>query len=94
MAEIFLKIEDSPTYAAGDILLAVNDNTIKTAHAGNLCNKRDIGFNSDGLREPGTLTESLLKNFYQYKFERVGPTTVKRINLADQSFDIIGPNGS
>jgi hypothetical protein len=83
MAELVLKIGAGANYQDGDTLEAFNERRIKGVHAEHLTNVMEMGFNSDGLRPQGCLADQAQCIRYQYKFVRVGRTTVKRQTLAD-----------
>jgi len=89
MAELLLKIKDTPTYDDGDIVCAFNDRRISQVHVQHICHPTTVGFNSDGMRDHDTLVEVFLANTYQFKFERVSKTEVKRYNLLTGDVDLI-----
>ena len=94
MAELLLRVRDNAgdqQTKDGDIICAFNNRRIKHVHAEMVCHKDKIGFNRDGLRDKDTLLEHYLKNTYQYKFQRINRTQIKRITLSDMSEEIIGP---
>jgi hypothetical protein len=98
--ELVLKINssgDSQTqYQDGDIIEAFSDTRIHFCHAEMICHHDKFPFNGDGLRDHNTLLENLLQNTSKYKFVRLNPTEVKRINLLSLEESIISsvPNVS
>jgi len=80
MPEIVLKIGIGSNYEDGDIVCAFNCRRIRCVHAEQICHIKTAGFNSDGLRPLNSLPELFQKETYQYRFERVSKTEVKRIN--------------
>lgn len=87
MAEIILKVGDTPTYQDGDILCAFTDRHISCCHAQNICNPKHAGFKANGLRDIDSLTFKMFSEFYQYKFIRVSKTEVIRFGLQDASVE-------
>lgn len=99
MAELLIKIGDRSNrphdYKDGDILVAVNDYRIHRANAQSICHIDNTPFNSDGIRESNSLNEDMKKSIYQYRFERVSSTEVKRTNqltLEEEIFSNIPNN--
>jgi hypothetical protein len=87
MAEIALKVEDSPVYKDGDVLCAFNRRRIRCAHAEHVVAPHKAGFNRDGLRPAASLAARALELTRQYKFQRVNRTTVRRTNLRTGSIE-------
>lgn len=67
-----------PRYEDGDILCAINKRRIREVNAERICHVKHAGFNSDGLRQIGTINELFLKKTSKYKFERISATEVRR----------------
>lgn len=93
MAELVLKVGSfnpgSPEhYQDGDILCAFNQRRIRLVHSQHICKPKS--FTSNGLRQDGSLSEKFLSRTRQYKFERVGKDTVKRIVIATSEEEILG----
>lgn len=88
MAEIVLKVKDSPTYKDGDILCAFSDRRISDVHVQHICHPKNHDFNSDGLRDRNTLLEIHLQNVMEFRFERVSKTEMKRYNLRTGEVDL------
>ena len=80
MAELVNKIGDGAGYEDGDCLCAFNGRMISCTHAGMITAVRKAGFNRDGLRQLGTIFEDWYALTHQYKFTRVGRTTVERLD--------------
>ena len=91
--ELVLKINSSGAsqtqYQDGDIIEAFSNTRIHFCHAEMICHHDNFAFNGDGLRDHGTLLEKLLQNTSKYKFVRLNPTEVKRINLLSLEESII-----
>jgi len=77
MAELIIKVGEGGSYEDGDILCALNDKNVQGTHAQHICHYQYSGFNSDGLRLDGK-SLAFLDCVYQYRFERVNETQVKR----------------
>ena len=82
--------EGDSDFQVGDVVHAFNRKRILTVHAEMITNTRNFSFTSQGLREPDTLLDIYLRNAREFKFERVGSTEVKKINLATGEETIIG----
>lgn len=100
MAELFLKVKrdnaPDPAYQDGDIIVAMNDRRIKDVHAQHICHHKNTGFNSSGLRPPISLLYEYLSRVYQYRFDVVSKTEIKRTTLSNSMEEIISdkPNVS
>ncbi len=85
MAEALLYLgnngPDDTFWRDGDPLNFRNDNQILCVNAEHICNYKKAPFNSDGLRDPGTLLEGFKKNTYKYKFERASSYETIRTTL-------------
>jgi len=82
--ELIVKIQSAgsnPAYQDGDVVQAMSLDQIYTVHAEMICNTSNFGFNTQGLRDVGTLLEKFESTINLYKFERVNSNDVKRINL-------------
>ncbi len=90
-AQIIIQPGPHATYQDGDILCAFNRRRIRCVHAEYICHVRHQGFNSDGLRDLDTLPEVFQKETYQYKFERISVTEIRRTNLGTLDEEVIGP---
>ena len=84
MAEILLKIRPGSGYVDGDVLCAFTDRHIRCVHAEHICHPQHAGFTRDGIR-PAGLSERFLDCVYQYRFERLNRTQVKRVET-----DVLG----
>lgn len=85
MAELMLKIGDHPSgldehYKDGDIVCAFSNRRIRSVHAEHICRLDNFGFNKDGLR-PSSLASKFYEAVYQYKFERISKTEIRRTDL-------------
>ena len=92
MAELIVNVNPDSTYEDGDILCAFNDRNVQCTHAQQICHHQHAGFTNDGLRPEGK-SLAFLDCVYQYRFERVSATQVKRIEtdhlgnvLAEETF--------
>ena len=90
-AQLLLMTGSNPNYDDGDILCAFNRRQIRGVHAEALCQPYKFGFNSDGLRNLGTLPEKFQENAFLYRFERISATEVRRTDLVNSGQVIIGP---
>ncbi len=90
-AQLFLMTGSNPVYEDGDILSVFNRRCIRGMWADNICQPRNFGFNSDGLRNPGTLPEKYQENAYQFRFERISATEVRRTDLKTLDQVVLGP---
>ena len=83
MAELLLKIGTrgpDPDWQDGDIIVAPNDRRISQVHLEHFCHVKLAGFTRDG-RRPDGLARIYREAVYQYRFERVSNTSVRRVNL-------------
>ena len=87
--ELIVKVNDSASYKDGDIVDAKCLDSINFAHAENICNPRNFGFNTSGMRDRNTLLEKFLAATRTYKFERVNANDVRRTNLITGEQDIL-----
>lgn len=78
MAELIININNQSTYEDGDILCAFTDKQVLGTHAQQICHYQHHGFTNDGLRPDGK-AKQFLDCIYQYRFERLNHTQVKRI---------------
>jgi len=88
MPELILKIGTTgvdPDYQDGDILAAFNVQSIKRCHAEMICHYRNAGFTKDGLRPNTSLYKVWAEAVSQYRFERTGRQTFKRILIATET---------
>jgi len=90
MAELLLKVKEAPNWDDGDIVCAFNDRHISQVHAQEICHPREVGFNSEGLRNHDTLVEVFLRTVNQFRFERISVTEISRYNQWTDEIDIIG----
>ena len=82
--ELIVKIKSNgsnPRYQDGDVVEAMSLDQIYMAHAEMICNVSNFGFNTQGLRDIGTLLEKFEQSTKTYKFERLNSNDVKRTNL-------------
>ncbi len=100
MAELLLKIGSvgisQAHYQDGDIVAAFNQVRISHVHAQHICLPRNLAgakpVNAEGFRDDLTgLARTYFDTVYQYRFERVSRTEVKRILLSDLSEQVFGP---
>ena len=87
--EVIVKVNDSASYKDGDVVDAKCLDSINFAHAENICNPRNFGFNTSGMRDRNTLLEKFLAATRTYKFERVNANDVRRTNLITGEQDIL-----
>ena len=80
-AQLVLIVGSNSTYQDGDILHAFNRRRIRHVHADNICHVQHLAFNGDGLNPLDSLPEHFQKSIYQYKFERISATEVRRTDL-------------
>ncbi len=80
MAELALKIGDAGLWQDGDIVDAFNRRRIRHAHAGAICHVK---------HGRTVLPELYQAKTYQFKFERVSKTEVRRTNLITLDADIV-----
>lgn len=90
MAEIVNKIRNGAGYDDGDCLCAFNGRMISRAHAGMITAVRKAGYNSDGMRQLGTIFEDWYALTHQYKFTRVSGTTVERLDQIAATSQVFG----
>ena len=78
------------TYDDGDILLALNNRRIKHVHASHICWPRVNGKKVGGMVGTGfPLLEMMLENTKQFKFQRVGVSTVERLDMFTKEVSVI-----
>ena len=87
--ELIVKVNDSASYKDGDVVDVKCLDSINFAHAENICNPRNFGFNTSGMRDRNTLLEKFLAATRTYKFERVNANDVRRTNLITGEQDIL-----
>jgi hypothetical protein len=90
--ELIVKIQSAgsnPSYQDGDVVQAMSLDQIYMAHAEMICNISNFGFNTQGLRDTGTLLEKFEQSTKTYKFERLNSNDVKRTNLITLEESII-----
>jgi hypothetical protein len=90
--ELIVKIQSAgsnPSYQDGDVVQAMSLDQIYMAHAEMICNVSNFGFNTQGLRDTGTLLEKFEQSTKTYKFERLNSNDVKRTNLITLEESII-----
>ena len=68
---------------------AMSLDRIYMTHAEMICNASNFGFNTQGLRDIGTLLEKFQQSTKTYKFERLNSNDVKRTNLITSEEDIL-----
>jgi len=78
MAELIINVNENGSYEDGDILCAFNDKSVQCTHAQHICHYQHHGFTNDGLRPEGK-SKLFLDCVYQYRFERLNRTQVKRV---------------
>lgn len=90
--QLLLVVGSHPTYEDGDILVAKNRRATRCIHAEHICWERNI---STGKKVGGflgatyPLLEIMYSNIYQYKFERVSKTEVRRTDLLTLDEEIL-----
>ncbi len=90
--ELIVKIQSAgsnPAYQDGDVVQAMSLDQIYMVHAEMICNVSNFGFNTQGLRDVGTLLEKFEQSTKTYKFERLNSNDVKRTNLSTLEESII-----
>tara|TARA_R110002051_G_scaffold111306_5_gene183923 strand:- start:10209 stop:11036 length:828 start_codon:yes stop_codon:yes gene_type:complete len=90
--ELIVKIQSAgsnPSYQDGDVVQAMSLDQIYMVHAEMICNVSNFGFNTQGLRDTGTLLEKFEQSTKTYKFERLNSNDVKRTNLITLEESII-----
>ena len=90
--ELIVKIQSAgsnPSYQDGDVVQAISLDQIYMTHAEMICNVSNFGFNTQGLRDTGTLLEKFEQSTKTYKFERLNSNDVKRTNLITLEESII-----
>ena len=83
MAELLLKVGTrgpDPDWQDGDILVAPNDRRISQVHLEHFCHVRRAGLTRDG-RRPDGLARIYREAVYQYRFDRVSNTVIRRTDL-------------
>jgi len=91
LAELLLKVGDGAGYVDGDCLCAFTDHRISCCHAEMICHPGKAVLTGVGLRDNTAVARDYLDTVYQYRFERVNRTQVKRIALATMTEEIFGP---
>lgn len=76
------------SYQDGDIVCAISPIQTHYCHAECICHPTKYGFNSDGLRDRGTLFESHARLTSRWQFSRVG-SSVERLELATGNVEIV-----
>jgi len=102
MAELILKIGDSPTdkgYKDGDVVDAFNSHRIQRWAIEDLCSAWESRVTDDGLYVSGSIAEDIFKRTHEFKYERIAPNTVRRTNLitldtAEFGGDTLDPEGN
>jgi len=90
MAELILDVKTVPSkYEYGDIIHALNDRSILQSWTEQFCHVKKVGFNSDGLRLHGSLADYFQNTCYNFKFERINRTEIKKTNLKTHAVEII-----
>lgn len=92
MAELLIKIGDGANYTDGDVLCAFSDRHIACVHAQMICHKDRSQRNGSGWIVRGELSETLLAETMQYRFERISATEVRRVEQATNQSEIFGPS--
>lgn len=88
-AQLVLMAGGHPTYQDGDVMCAFNRRRIRCVHAEQICHVKHLPFNSDGLNDLDTLPEIFQKEVYQYKFERISATEVRRTDQNTLAEDVV-----
>lgn len=73
-----VKIGDSASFAEGDILNAFSDNRIRCVHAEHICARTPA---RKRRRDPESLSLQFETSVFQYRFQRVGPKAIERVDL-------------
>jgi len=87
--ELLIKVNDSASYKDGDVVDARCLDGIHFTHAGIICNTKNFGFNTSGMRDRDTLLEKFLVATHSYKFERVNANDVRVTNLITEEQSIV-----
>lgn len=90
MAELLLKIGAGSNYEDGDCLCAFDNESIAVAHAARICNLRRSMRNSSGWILPTELSFDWFELTHQYRFRRLSPTEVRRVDLFTGDRDKLG----
>jgi len=90
MTEIVLKVDPGAGYVDGDIIEAFTDRQILHVHSEHLGDTRKFSFNGHGLNNITDLSKKIKDVYFEYRFERVNKTQVKRINLTTLEEEIFG----
>lgn len=88
--QIFVTNDNNPitSYQDGDILFAYNSLYIRSSWAEQLT--IPSGFNIDGLRDVNSVSRlAWFENIYQFRFERLNSTQIRKINLTTLDEEII-----
>ncbi len=91
MAELVLKIGSDGGYEDGDVVDAFNGRRICWAHAEMICGIQAAGANEEGLRPLGSLAQVFREKVCRYRFERIGETKVRRVEIATGQEETFGP---
>lgn len=93
MGEIVLKVGTNlppePAYQDGDIVQAFSVRDIQFTHAERIMHPGNFSRQSSGLLTNDTLAQAYCEIMYQYRFERVSTTEIRRTNLFDTRVDIL-----
>ena len=81
--------EDPTGYRDGDVVCCFADFAIHLCHAEMICHPRKFAFNSDGLRERGTLLEKFTARASLFRFTRLSSEVVQRDNLSTGTHDLL-----
>ena len=82
MAELALKVGDTPTYKDGDILCAFNSRRIRCCHAQHICHRMNAGGGVAAHRDNNHVARDWYELTSQYRFEQVSSSEVDRITIA------------
>ena len=94
MASLLVKVASSgpdPAYQDGDVIAAFSDHRALCVHAQHLCDHRREAKTAEGLCPTGGLGFALQARTYQYRFDRVSRTEVRRTDRATGAQDVLGP---
>lgn len=92
VGQLLLVVGDHARYEDGDVLVAKNRRAIRFCHAQHICWPRDGEGRKIGgmVGDTQPLLEKLFCETYQYKWERVSETEIKRTNLVTLSEVVYG----
>jgi len=95
---VLMPHDDHATYEGGDILVAKNRRAIRSVHAQHICWPRIDGAKVGGqLTTTQPLLEIMLSEVYQYKFERLSVSVLRRTDqwtlVVDELDDTPNENG-